>query len=89
MDDILAATERKSVSESPIGRIAVTDAYYSAADICGIIEEACRQAIEKIQSDGLTRHIPLTREMFDTAFAKIPPSIPRELLLEYENFRQG
>ena len=89
VDDILAATERKSVSESPIGRIAVTDAYYSAADICGIIEEACRQAIEKIQSDGLTRHIPLTREMFDTAFAKIPPSIPRELLLEYENFRQG
>lgn len=89
LDDILEMTERKKAYDGLIGRIAVTDAYYSAADLCGIVEEACRLAIEKIQTDGLSTHIPLTRAMFEKAFDKIPASIPRELLLQYENFRGG
>ncbi len=87
VDDILAMSEHKKMHEGPIGMIAVTDAYYSAADLCGIIEEACRLAIEKIQAEGLGTHIPLTRAMFETAFEKIPPSISRNLLMQYENFR--
>ncbi len=65
----------------------VLNAHYSAADICGIVEEACRLAIEKMQTAKSTVPIPLTREMFQTAFNKIKPSISEELLTEYRNFR--
>jgi SpoVK/Ycf46/Vps4 family AAA+-type ATPase len=63
--------------------------YYSAADICGIIEEACRLALEEIQASGKTEPIPLTKEMFVKAFKKTPPSISQELLDEYNNFRSN
>ncbi len=62
---------------------------YSAADLCGIVEEACRFAIEKIQEMGLNHPIPLTREMFQNAIAKIPPSITVETLELYNNFRKN
>lgn len=66
--------------------VKMTTTYYSAADLCGIIEEACRLALEEMQTKGLTKPIPLRRDMFDAAFKKLRPSIPAELLKEYENF---
>lgn len=64
-----------------------TIAYYSAADICGIIEETCRYALEEIEAKGADKPIPLRPDMFEKAFKKIPPSIGAGLLEEYANFR--
>ena len=61
--------------------------YYSAADVCGIIEEACRLAIEHLIATGSTTPIPLTLEMFEKSFAKKSPSITPEALQSYANFR--
>lgn len=60
--------------------------YYSAADVCGILEEACRIALEEIQASGDFRFRPLTRAMFEKAFEKTPPSISVEQLNQYKNF---
>ena len=86
-EDVLDMTERSTVKETSLGRVSVRDAYYSAADICGIIEEACRLALEQLQAAKSASPIPLTRDMFERAFKKIPPSISAELLKEYEDFR--
>lgn len=64
-----------------------TVAYYSAADICGIMEETCRYALEEIEGKGGSKPIPLRVDMFEKAFKKIPPSISAELLESYDNFR--
>lgn len=85
-EEILEMTERYGEAKLSIGTVSVKTAYYSAADICGIIEEACRLALEKIQAAQSRTPIPLTREMFETAFKKLRPSISAELLKEYENF---
>ena len=87
-EDVLNMTERTAVKETSLGRVSVRDAYYSAADICGIVEEACRLALEQMQEAKSRTPIPLTREMFEKAFEKIPPSISAELLWQYENFRK-
>ena len=89
IQEILMMTERTKEVQGPLGPIQVSDGRYSAADICGIVEEACRLAMEKIQEQGSTTPIPLTREMFEKAFNKIRPSISEETLKEYENFRAG
>lgn len=86
-DEILEMTEHTKEVDSPLGKVQVTDAYYSAADICGCIEEACRLALERLQEAKLSSPIPLTREMFEKAFDKIRPSISAELLKQYEKFR--
>lgn len=86
-DDVLEMTERLTVKDTSLGRVSVRDAYYSAADICGIIEEACRLALEQLQEAKSRTPIPLTREMFEKAFEKIPPSISAQLLKQYEDFR--
>lgn len=85
-DDVLDMTEcvQEVVTSSGVKKITV--AYYSAADICGIIEEACRLALEKIQEAKSKTPIPLTRAMFENAFKKIRPSISAQLLQQYENF---
>jgi SpoVK/Ycf46/Vps4 family AAA+-type ATPase len=62
------------------------DGYYSGADVCGIIEEACRLAIQQLIETNSTEPIPLTRELFEKAFAKKKPSIPREALESYASF---
>lgn len=87
-EDVLDMTECKQTIVLPNGeeQEVVTD-YYSAADICGIIEEACRLALEEIEEQKLSSVIPLTRAMFEKAFAKIRPSISAQLLQQYENFR--
>ncbi len=86
-EDVLEMTERTVKKETPIGVVSVKEAYYSAADVCGIIEEACRIALEKIQAAHGTEPIPLTREMFEAAFEQIHPSISAEALKEYEEFQ--
>lgn len=89
-EEVLAMTEREKIVNDPIvGTYTEKAGYYSAADICGIIEEACRMALEKMQQDGLTSPIPITKDMFEAAFKKIPPSISSELLAEYEHFRDA
>ncbi len=83
----LADAETKKVIDSSLSGEKETVAHYSAADLCGIIEEACRIAIEEMQAKGITKPIPIRLDMFKKAFKKIPPSIPSALLEEYDNFR--
>jgi len=85
-EDILEMTERSAATQTPLGVVSLKEAYYSAADICGIVEEACRLALEQIQAAKGREPIPLTREMFERAFEKIHPSIPASLLKQYEEF---
>lgn len=85
--EVLDMSKGVTYKETALGMVAAQTAYYSAADLCGIIEEACRLALEKLQESGSTTPIPLTRDMFEKAFKKIPPSISQELLDEYNNFR--
>ncbi len=89
VDDVLNMTERTTQKDTALGKVSVLEGYYSAADICGLIEEACRLALEQLQAAKSSTPIPLTREMFEKAFAKIPPSIPVSVLQQYENFRKG
>lgn len=82
-DDIFTMLQERSFSDVGSGR-----SYYSSADICGIIEEACRLAIEQLIEAKAETAIPLTREMFEKAVSKIPPSISNELYKFHENFRE-
>ena len=84
VDDIAEETEKRT--REKIKGAEVVTSYYSAADICGIIEEACRLALEEIQANNSNQPIPLTKTMFDKAFDKIPPSISAEVLDIYEAF---
>ena len=86
VEEILQRTECTREVELPVGTVTVKDAYYSAADICGLVEEACRLALERLQGMKSSIPIPLTKEFFDKAFDKIKPSISAKLLKEYENF---
>lgn len=88
IEDILEMSERERVRQTEFG-IVSEKGYYSAADLCGILEEACRFALEEIEAAGSTVPIPLTREMFEKAFTKTPPSISEELLRTYDNFRNS
>ena len=89
IDDIMFMMSQNCGGETIVGGESIMDSYYSSADICGIIEEACRIAMEKIIEARGTQPIPLTREMFEQPFAKIPPSISGELLKEYADFRKN
>ena len=83
-EDILEMTEKNCIAE--VDGTFVRGYYYSAADICGIIEEACRLALERIQEAQSRTPIPLTRDMFERSFKKLKPSISASLLMEYDNF---
>ncbi len=89
VDEIVAMTNASSSKLTGLGYVPVEDAYYSAADLCGIIEEACRLTLEKVQAQGMTRPLPLTRDVFETAFRQIPPGISASLLKKYEDFRKS
>ena len=86
IEDILEMSEREFIRQTDMGPVS-EKGYYSAADLCGILEEACRVALEQIQASGGTQPIPLTRAMFEKAFLKTPPSISEKLLRSYDNFR--
>lgn len=71
-------------------------AYYSSADVCGIIEDACRMAVENIiknngNVEDLNKGIypPITMEMFEEAINRKKPSISAEMLEDYANFSVG
>ena len=82
-------TERTRVEQTALGAVTAPSAYYSAADLCGALEEACRLALEELEAKGESKPIPLRRDMFEAAFKKIPPSISADLLETYDNFRKG
>ena len=63
--------------------------YYSSADVCGLVEEACRVAIEKLVATQSDKPIPLSREMFEHAINKVPPSITAKKLELYNKFGRG
>lgn len=90
IDDIMAMAENYtySVEDEGLGPVRTRTAYYSAADISGIVEEACRLAVEKLQERKSSIAIPLTREMFEKAFDKIRPSISAKLLEKLERFKE-
>lgn len=61
---------------------------YSAADVCGIIEEACRIAVENCMQNYADSHTlaPVTKDMIDSAVGRRKPSIKAEDLELYNNF---
>ncbi len=87
-EDILSMLNAQCTADLSFDSINSGNSYYSSADICGIIEEACRIAIERLIESKSTATIPLTREMFEIAIAKIPPSINSELYQFHETFRE-
>lgn len=86
--DILAMTEKPQIRETEMGITEEITMYYSGADICGIIEEACRLALAKIEETNAVTPLPLTREMFEKAFEKIKPSISKSLVEMYDTFME-
>ena len=88
-DEILQMTESVSGDGTASEGNDEPLAYYSAANLCGALEEACRLALEEIEERGLTRPIPVTRQMFKDAFKRNPPTISKAELDAYENFRKG
>ena len=88
-EQILDMTERTRVEQTALGAVTAPSAYYSAADLCGALEEACRLALEELEAKGESKPIPLRRDMFEAAFKKIPPSISADLLETSDNFRKG
>jgi AAA+ superfamily predicted ATPase len=53
---------------------------YSASDLRFLVDEAAR--------DALSRRSPISMESFDRAMAKITPSIPAEIELQYQSIAQ-
>ena len=86
VEDLVEMSETYTKATVPGTTAKVTAWYYSAADLCGVIEEACRLALEEMQQKNLPKPIPLRRDMFESAFKKLRPSISAEVLKEYENF---
>jgi len=88
IDDIVEMTNKAAGEETNIGYVENVLAYYSAADICGIIEETARIAMRIIEESKSENSIPLTRTMFEKAFKKIGPSISRQSMKFYEDFNK-
>lgn len=86
VEDLVEMSEACTKSTVPGTTAKVTTLYYSAADLCGVMEEACRLALEEMQKNNLPKPIPLRRDMFEKAFKKLRPSISAEVLKEYEDF---
>jgi len=63
---------------------------YSAADICGIVEETCMLAIHELNATQANKPhptpLPLTRNMFERALAKNPPRITDADLKLFKDF---
>lgn len=89
IDEIAQMTKYTSVENSRLGSLETEVAFFSAADICGVIEDACRIAFELIQERGIMTPIPLTRSMFEKAFSKAVPSISSETNDFYKNFKKN
>ena len=88
IDDIMFMTTQACSSYVDSKGMLVGGGSYSSADICGIIEETCRLALEQLMAKNSKTPIPLTRAMFEKAIAKNPPSISAETLESYNKFRE-
>ena len=88
-DEVVGMATREETIIKDGETIQCKNGYYSAADICGIIEEACRLALEEMERKQTTQYEPVTREMFERAFKNNPPSISNKTYEEYANFRKG
>ena len=86
VDDVVNMTEEYTNGPSEFGLGTTKVAYYSSADLCGIIEEACRCALEVMENNQSSTPIPLNRSFFEKAFNKIKPSISADTLKWYEEF---
>ena len=72
-----------------VAKLSNANGYYSGADISGICEEACRQAIDVIKKNNYTTPIPLRMEMFENAIEKLKPSITPSMKAFYDNWEKG
>ena len=88
IDDIMYMTTQACTPSLDVNGRSTGGGSYSAADICGIIEEACRLALEQLMANNSTTPIPVSRAMFEKAIAKNPPSISAETLAMYTKFRE-
>ena len=57
IEEIVAMSKHVSKIDTGFRVEEIEDAFYSAADLCGIIEEASRQALEEIEENKLTDQI--------------------------------
>ncbi len=99
VDDILFMLQQQCQAVVPTdGSAGREQGYYSSADVCGIIEEACRLAVEKLiqtsMENGTQRiptgnYPPVTREMFEKAIRNKMPSINSKVLKRYDDFHVG
>ncbi len=99
VDDILFMLDQQCRAIPPTGGSkGREEAYYSSADICGIVEEACRLAVEQLINNAALsnmKEIPkdeypnVTREMFEKAIRNKTPSITASVLKKYDEFRVG
>ncbi len=98
VDDVLFMLQQQCQPIAPIGGEGREASYYSSADVCGIIEEACRLAVEQFiqssvkgetQSYSTGKYPPVTREMFEKAIKNKTPSITAKVLKRYDDFRVG
>ncbi len=89
IETIVNMTERVTIEDTNIGQVATGGQYYTGADLCGIIEEACRIAMKQVEINRGTKPIPVTLEMFERAFDKIKPSVTDALLDDYKNFERS
>ncbi len=100
VDDIVFMLEQQCEPSASLNGELRGRSYYSSADVCGILEDAARIAVEELikQKVGngkvvpeITRAecLPITREMFERAIKNKKPSINSELLKKYTEFRVG
>ncbi|MCQ2742688.1 MAG: ATP-binding protein [Bacilli bacterium] len=62
---------------------------YTGADACGIIEEACRLAIEDMIAYQTDEYLDLTEDYFEEAIARHPASVDSSVLSFYTNFKDS
>ena len=86
IDDIMWMTTQACAPKVSFNGQELGGGSYSSADICGIIEEACRLVLEQLMETNSTTPIPVGRAMFEKAVKKNPPSISAEVLAEYNSF---
>ena len=67
--------------------------YCSAADVCGIVENACRMAVEQMvkedKGDGKTEIVKVSKDMIEKAINSFKPSITEKVKARYDNFKPG